>query len=651
MSWIEKLYQTYENNTAAIGCIDHEVPLLPICHTTQNAHITITIDADGNFVSAAVVQKSDARTIIPATEKSAGRTSGPTPHPLCDKLQYIAGDYSEYGGEKEPCFDKYYSLLSQWIAADDKQWKLKAIAAYVAKKRLISDLVSASVFYVDKSTSKLLVEWPDKKNKPEIFNQLSGESWQADSFVRWCVVDPGNPQPEVWNDRGLWKSWERYYCDQESRKGLCYIKGVETDLATQHPAKIRNDGDKAKLISSGKTVGKDGKDKVDDCCGYTFLGRFTNADEACGVGYQVTQKAHSALRWLIARQGRRGVERSFVAWAVNGVKIPDPWADTFAFELGVEMPDDSSATVYTAQHIGYQLSKRIAGYSATLGNTCDVVILALDAATPGRMSISYYRELTGSDFLARIEAWHSACCWHQYFGKEKKFIGAPAPRDIAEAAYGTWREGKLIIDEKLKRATIERLLPCIVDGAIVPRDLVESCVRRATCRHSYPWKSGQPSWEWEKALGIACALYRKQHVKEEYGMALDEERNSRDYLYGRLLALAEHLEHWAINVAGERRPTNAERMMQRFADRPYSTWRTLELGLVPYKTRLGGRAHKVLSLIDTVHSKFEPPEEYKRDDRLSGEFLLGYHCQRSALRPPAAADAPEAGTEIDDIEN
>ena len=116
-------------------------------------------------------------------------------------------------------------------------------------------------------------------------------------------------------------------------------------------------------------------------------------------------------------------------------------------------------------------------------------------------------------------------------------------------------------------------------------------------------------------------------------MALEEERTSRDYLYGRLLALAEHLEHWAIRSAGENRPTNAERLMQRFADHPYTTWRTLELALVPYKTRLGGKAHKVLSLIDAVHGKFDPPADYIRDDKLGGEFLLGYHCQRAALKP------------------
>ena len=61
------------------------------------------------------------------------------------------------------------------------------------------------------------------------------------------------------------------------------------------------------------------------------------------------------------------------------------------------------------------------------------------------------------------------------------------------------------------------------------------------------------NWEWNKTLTIACALFRKYNRKENYDMALDPNRKTRDYLYGRLLALAESLEEWALNKAGEDR--------------------------------------------------------------------------------------------------
>ena len=113
-------------------------------------------------------------------------------------------------------------------------------------------------------------------------------------------------------------------------------------------------------------------------------------------------------------------------------------------------------------------------------------------------------------------------------------------------------------------------------------------------------------------------------------MALDPNRTTRDYLYGRLLALAESLEDWALNEAKENRETNAARLMQRFAERPYSTWRTLELSLIPYKARLGGKSKNRQRLIDQVIASFEPGD-FLLDKRLSGEFLLGYHCQREHL--------------------
>jgi CRISPR-associated protein Csd1 len=57
----------------------------------------------------------------------------------------------------------------------------------------------------------------------------------------------------------------------------------------------------------------------------------------------------------------------------------------------------------------------------------------------------------------------------------------------------------------------------------------------------------------------------------------EEGRNSRDYLFGRLLAIAEKIEGHALYLAKETRATTAERMMQRFADQPAATWRIIEL--------------------------------------------------------------------------
>ena len=129
-------------------------------------------------------------------------------------------------------------------------------------------------------------------------------------------------------------------------------------------------------------------------------------------------------------------------------------------------------------------------------------------------------------------------------------------------------------------------------------------------------------------------------------MTLERDRKTRDYLYGRLLALAEHLEGRALYVAGERRDTNAGKLMQRFAERPHSTWLTIETSLTPYKTRLRakrpGFLRDVEREMDEVACSFKT-EDFLSDRRLTGEFLLGYHCQRAASWGPSGPDRDDGG--------
>ena len=132
-------------------------------------------------------------------------------------------------------------------------------------------------------------------------------------------------------------------------------------------------------------------------------------------------------------------------------------------------------------------------------------------------------------------------------------------------------------------------------------------------------------------------------------MSLEEDRNTRDYLFGRLLAVADHLEHRALNVGGEDRDTNAAKLMQRFADRPSSAWRAIELALAPYKSRLRAKRPSVLirldKLLDEIFGKFQTGE-FTDDGKLSGEFLLGYHCQRAALWPNTSKEQGADGESI-----
>lgn len=633
MSWIQKLYETYERCAASPKFTNGEKPLLPISHVVQQAHVEIVIDDAGNFRRAVAIMKED--TVIAATEKSAGRSSGEAPHPLCEKIHYCAGDYAKYGGQKPSYYAGYIEQLSRWCASGFSHPKAVAVLKYVLKGTIIEDLVRERIVHLD-SDGKLLTSWERDSPKPELFRNLTakkGEYDQGDAVIRWRVEKIGDPLSATWDDRSLQSSWIDYFISQKTYKGLCLVSGKEVILAEQHPSRLRHGADKAKLISSN------------DTSGFTFRGRFIDSDQACGVGFDVTQKAHKALHWLIGRQAfRNGDQQCIVSWVTTGAKIPDPFANTYEL-FGIEIakeekPVDQVEQGDVGQALGMRLARLIAGYRTELGSTNDVILMGLDSATPGRMAITFYRELAGSEFLERVKAWHENVAWHQHYAKDVRFVGAPSPKDIAEAAYGRR------LDDNLRKSVVERLLPCIFDGHTIPRDLVESVVRR-TCN-----RAGLNHWEWEKTLGIACALFRGYFKNRRYQMSLETNRTSRDYLYGRLLAVAEHLEYSALSKDEKNRETSAARLMQRFADQPFSTWRNIEIALTPYRSRLKSRNPGLLlrldKQLDDIMAVFGS-EDFTRNSRLSGEFLLGFHCERKSLweknKKPDVSDEIPIGDE------
>ncbi len=75
--------------------------------------------------------------ILPATESSASRSSGEAPHPLADKLQYVAKDYGGFGGKKKAYFEGYKKQLQAWCESAHSHSKVQAIYNYIKKGTVI----------------------------------------------------------------------------------------------------------------------------------------------------------------------------------------------------------------------------------------------------------------------------------------------------------------------------------------------------------------------------------------------------------------------------------------------------------------------------------------------------------------------------------
>lgn len=641
MSWLEKCYETYENCQQEIGIQKFQaegdkrsyVPLLPVAHTTQLVNIEVELDQNGDFQDARLLAKDEQTTIIPCTEESSARTSGVVPHPLVDKLQYIAADYPAYGGTKKSGWNLYHTQLQDWCSSPYADAKVCAVLRFLEKGCLVASLVKKHILFLDEN-GKMPTKWTGNKDeKPKILETLASAD-QTESFVRFRVGGIDLAQ-----DEAVRESFIHYYEMKQQRVDYCTVQGKQMAVSTLSPYKIRNPGDRAKLISSN------------DSTNYTYRGRFVTAEQALSIGYETTQKAHSALRWLISKQGCSNGDQTVVVWGTKGEPIPDITADS------MDLGDDFAAAFAqlgqpqlppaTESEYAERFNKAIQGYGKALDEKANTVVMILDSATQGRLSIRYYRELAGSELMKNITDWHRNFAWKLNYrsapesaepGQKPKwkrvsFWGAPSPADIAKAAYGEKADKKII------QQTVERLVPCITEGKYLPRDLMLSAVHRATAG------IGLEPWEYQKTCGIACALicgYYHRNKKENFvmtdGKYVDETIDDRSYLFGRILACAEQIERRVQSQTGETRPTNAERLRLVFVQRPAKTTALLQQKLTPYLNRMranGVSRDKRYSTLQELVGRLGA-ENYTNKP-LNELYLLGYACQMMDFREENAA--------------
>jgi len=589
MGWTDELYKIYENNCG-------EPDLLPVSHSTANAQIEITIDEEGNFKGARTVDKSEAETVIPVTEDSGARSSGICPMPFADKLVYIAGDYSTFTDGKRSDNSEYYSKymeqLGKWCNSEFSHKAVNALYSYLEKRTLMHDLVKSGVLIIDENSGKLA-----EKVK------IAGID-QEDSFVR-IVVNYSDIMHEAktWKDITLHNSFVNFNGSIMSNNELCYATGEILPTTYKHPSKIRNSGDKAKLISSN------------DESGFTYRGRFSGKEEAISVSYDFSQKVHNALKWLISKKGMNFDNLTIVVWASQMQELPDI-RKNFYDDFDEEFPEADNAPS-TGEQYNEVLKKCIFGYENKFNANTKVMLLGLDAATTGRLSVSMYTELVGSEYLKNIEIWHKNSAWLRYnvkFGKS--VINSFSIYDIAECAFGTEQNGKLE-RPKMFNDVVLRLIPCITEGRKIPEDILNNLYIKASNPLAY-----DKDYNHRRILETACGMIRF-NSKGAISMAYDKNETDRSYLYGCLLAIADKAESDTFEK-GESRPTNAKRYWNAFSSRPYQTWQIIEEHLQPYLDKLGNYRTSYEKRIQEIMDKMDL-KEFEDNSKLKPSYLLGYH--------------------------
>lgn len=603
MSWMEQLVQTYDENERFAGRDDVEgmkVALSPIGYSIHDAWLEVVLRENGEFIDAFELPKEERATPMPCTPYP--RTSGPVPHPLFDNLSYVSRDYQKFienpSSKDRESYGAYKELLAKWVQQEDSPLIVRAVYAYISQHDLIYDLIERKIATKGKITSKL------------------------SSVVRFRIEGRIDP----WRDKEVQDSYKKIYSSlfyENASKSLCYGSGkMMVTIEKPDTRGIRTHGDGTRLISSN------------DEDNFTFRGRFVLGKECLSIGEETVQKSMNALRWLVENQGKNVDGRVFLAWGRNSVSIPSVFDDTEGL-IHKRRPMEA-AQPDTLKMWAQNLHKALDGYRHDFrrAKTSQVNVIILDAVTDkGRLSICYYSEMAGEDFIERIEKWHTAGQWYQrnQDTRDKKnpgwyppYFGVPSPRKLVYAYRGD------NVSDKQMKMELHRIFFSIVQGVPLPADMERMAfsrvVKRAIC---------DPLEKWEHLiLEPACSIIcnRLNRKKEVYTVALNERKINRSYLFGRLLAVADQMERETFTAEEKgSRITNAMRYMNIFSSRPVSTWETIQKKLLPYQAKREKYGGKEIALIDEIISMFDDGD-FCSNAPLEVEFLLGLSCQRHALR-------------------
>lgn len=423
MTWLYKLYQTYEQNKEKMGEVEQSIAgkkvlFLPEAHTYQNAQFEISVSPEGEFVRAEAVDKNDQATVIPVTLDSANRTNKPVPHALHDKLQYVAGDYKKFGGTykgENNDYSNYIQQLKSWCSSEYTSPRIASILKYVEKGIVISDLIQSAVI--------------EEKKVP------------LKAFIRFNVLDGLVP---IWEDKQIFEKYIAFYEPEVTEVGLDYVTGETTELYDKHSSVMGS----AKLLSGNQTQP------------FAFLGRFSDISQVVSVSYEVSTKGHNALKWLIKKQGRMIDGRIFLTWGHKESDVPSPEESTYSIFARDHQAEKLVSRDLTNQRFAKLVSNVMNGLTADLGMNKYILVLILDAATTGRMAILYYQEIETKRYFEQLMEWQTSCIWHHKYGveKENEWIGSPSLRDIARAACGEKANDVLI------KSTLSELYPCVLEG-------------------------------------------------------------------------------------------------------------------------------------------------------------------------------------------
>lgn len=618
------LVKVYDQYADIAGIPKNGITLCPIAHVQQQAQIEIELQPDGTLLNATVVSKDNATTIVPATIESANRTSKLVPLPLFDNLKYLSSDYGKWSDKQNDkfvkCHELYLNNLKKLVDSPFSTGTFTAIYQYLKNGDIIQDLIDQHVLVT--VNGKVPEKWNDDfgTEKPLIYKVCPASPLKA--FVRFTVL----------NDeivKQVQNAWIDYYLKALNSRvsTVNYADCLRHEATTElHSKGLRYAGDSAKLISSnGVNTNR-----------FTYLGRFIKMSEIATIGYETSQKASSALRWLIQQQGSVLSDRVYLVWGDQHIVQPNPVRDfdktsvknksldqILAGMQQVSRDDVNVVGIIEARQFKKLFTRHVAAISdqnSKLNSDTGLHVLVLDSATPGRLEVMDYRYLTESSYLKKLMLWYELTKVETVKEHQVQFE-YPDLRKVVDLAYGEQ------INASLKKNYISDLFNVILNESVLPQSLINNICNRV--KHPASFKSEKYT-NWDTCVITVAMLLQYNYYKKEgmLYMTLNTESHDRSYNYGRLLAVLDSAESYALYQKHNNRSTNAQRYISNYMQRPATTFKNIYTAVIK---NLDSKNLQYLQRdLDDIMDNLTELDMV--DEPLTSKALLGFSHERTAIK-------------------
>ncbi len=655
MSLLTALLDTYDFALAQ-GLVDNPklsvngMSLLPVYHSNKKSNgediFEITIDKNSQAVAGGFLSK-DTRVVFPVTEDSITRSGSKiAPHAICDELSYLSKEIDPAKNEE------YTQRIIELLAYEENNncEDFRIIGNYILRNIVLESFLK---FYSkgrkyeinENFVLELTTEEEGKTNIKSLdLNKI---------FITFKLEKQGAGDITLTNSKAIHDFYIQYVRENNSTKELVYcdLTGNLDYCVERHRGIIGN----AKMISISNH---------DE----TYYGRIKNGGDIYHIGYEASQKVHNMLKYLVDSSSHAGYigEGAYVVnWLAHeldkgGIKFLSDLQQDGAIGRDVsadEEFEEEGEFEYNAEatmaELGGGPSKALRNYFMGNGGVIDPAgnfyVLIIEKISNGRVAIKHFKKLPSSEAYTRLSNWYDSIEWKHF-----KRMKPPSCYQIIDFLYGYEDgEGKLKCEkDKLKRSQIERLIPCMLEGKALPKDMAQLAFSKLTKRQSY-------KKQWDTAVYIGCALFKKykhDHFEkyvihaEKIG-EVEQLKESVSFYYGRLAAIYERVEVEGVRArdfqpdsGGEEakdkdkdkkfsRVTNMSKFFSPMIRRPEKTAPIVHLRLNPYFQMLAKRNYgryeyfnNLIGQIINAITKLKQADECE-DSIINEDFYFGYYYQ------------------------